>query len=153
MTQTAIKFTPTNQMIAACKSTLMAIAYTQTVRPIVEGYQKKNLEIIKPLDDEGKLITDLKHTYRMNDKDFNDYLDFCHEDAIKNGFEVKERGYCPLLIAENLERQSKRLLIDVMKDHTGLEGLDADKLICSGLDNYNKAVELTLNLLTKYVKF
>ena len=37
------KFTPTPEMIKAAKSVFLAMAHTETVRPIVEGYQRELL--------------------------------------------------------------------------------------------------------------
>lgn len=142
-------FKPTQEMITATETVFLAMAFTATIRPIVEGYQKKVLAEINPksrFDD--KAITDLNSTYEMHDSDFNVYLARCNEERIKAGLRVENIDHCPLLIAENLESKAKRALIEAMKPITNLDPQD---VLCSGLENYEKLIDLSLGLMARFV--
>lgn len=151
-TLTPQKFTPTSTMIGCAEAVFMAMAYTQTVKPVVEEYQRNIITMIDPIDERGDPIKEGKDSWRMKDKDFDEYLYCCHEDAIKAGFKVKERGYCPLLVAEELERVAKRTFAGVML--TYLRPMVSDltlEMLLRDLKTYNKFIELNLSLLAPYV--
>lgn len=140
------------EIIAAGRAVFTAMAYVETIRPVVVGYQKQILadmkahiaqkNIIRGREDE--VIIDPNHTYLMEDDDFQEYIDECHSEAIKHGFQVKERGYCPLLVAEHLLTQAQHLLIHTMEPITGIKVND---LFHHGLKDYHNYIELTLKLV------
>ena len=152
------QFKPTPDMIQAASTVFLAIAYTETIRPTIEAIQSKLLKELsfKPsekwvkmgINDLPERITENKNAYLLNDEDAKKYFSLLDEEVKKAGFNVKT-GYCPLLIAEDMERKAKRLLIDTMEPITGF---NTDKILCTGLDNYKKMVELTLALLAPYCK-
>jgi len=141
-------------MIAAAETLFLAMAYTQTIRPVVEEYQKRIIAEIKPKVCEkfaqfgNNAITEAKDTYLMNDDDFKVYLQRSHDEALKAGFKV-EMDYCPLLIAESLETEAEHALIKAMYPITHLE---ANDVLSAGLDKYEKLIDLSLRLLAPFVK-
>jgi hypothetical protein len=147
----------TQDMIKAAETLFLAMAYTQTIRPIVEGYQKRIIAEIKPEVCEKFsefatiTITEAKDTYLMNDNDFQVYLKRCAEEAHKAGFKIPNDDYCPLLIAESLERDAEHALIKAMLPITHIT---KDMVLCSenGLANYKKLIDLSLQLLAPFVK-
>ena len=149
----------TADMVKAAETLFLAMAYTQTIRPIVEGYQKKVLAEIKPkvskkfleMGTSQRVITEAKDTYLMNDNDFQVYLKRCAEEAHKAGFKIPNDDYCPLLIAESLERDAEHALIEAMLPITHIS---KDTVLCSrdGLENYKKLIDLSLRLLAPFVK-
>jgi hypothetical protein len=147
----------TKDMIQAAKTVFKAMAFTQTIRPIVEGYQQQIINEMKPQANERdakncqlgfKIITSPKQSYLMNNTDFQIYLKRCNEERIKAKLHVKSEEYCPLLVAEDLQRQAERAFIDIMEPVTHLT---ADKVLCTGLDNYKQLIDLSLRLLAPYV--
>jgi hypothetical protein len=152
------QFKPTAAMITAAETVLMAMAYTETVRPIVEEYQKKSLAFWRfkmaekhkirrgneAVQDE--IILDPKKSYLLDDHDAENYYKDCHEAALKAGFNVKY-GYCPLLIAESLQITAEWVLMDTMKPVTGIDGHEI-----YDMDMRQQYIDLTLRLLAPYVK-
>jgi hypothetical protein len=145
----------TQDMKQAAKNVFMAMAFTKTIRPIVEGYQQRIIDEIKP---EVKAefqrigfttITKPKDSYLMNDTDFHVYLKRCNEERIKSGLRVESDDYCPLLVAEDLQRQAEHAFIESMVPITHLT---PEKVLNTGLDNYEKLLDLSLRLLAPYVK-
>jgi len=151
-------FKPTYEMIQAANCVFMAMAYTETIRPAIEKIQNDLLafwkfEPSKKWTDRGmsdlpKIITKWSQTYLLSDNDSRILFAECDEQVRKAGFKAKPEC-CPLLEAESVERIAKRLLIDVMQP---IIKMTADDLICSknGLENYRKAIDLTLRLLAPY---
>lgn len=117
------EFKPTPEMVTAAKMVLIYTAQAQAVRPIVEAYEKKNLDIIKPKNDNGETIADIRQSYRMNETDFKKYMELNEADRIKHGLSIGDHpagsGYCPLLIAENDQSKAEGLLIDTFKELSG----------------------------------
>lgn len=146
----------TQEMKQAAKNVFMAMAFTQTIKPIVRGYQQKIIDELKPeISEQFKkherhtTITP-ENTYLMNDADFKVYLRRCNEERIKAKLHVDNEEFCPLLVAEDLQRQAERAFIDIMEPITHLT---ADRVLLSkdGLDNYAKLIDLSLRLLAPYV--
>jgi hypothetical protein len=141
----------TQDMKQAAKNVFMAMAFTQTIKPIVEGYQHKILNEMQFKDKyTGDIITNPFNDYLMSADDFNTYLRMCNYERIKAGLKVKSAEYCPLLVAEDLQRQAERVFVETMEPITHLT---ADKVLCSkdGLANYKKLIDLSLRLLAPYI--
>ncbi len=149
----------TDDMKQAAKNVFMAMAFTQTIRPIVEGYQRQILKEMQPQVNEKdaknyrlgfKIITDPKHTYLMNNTDFQAYLKRCNEERIKAKLKVESEEFCPLLVAEHLQSQAEHAFIEAMEPITHLT---PDRVLCSknGLENYRKLLDISLRLLAPYV--
>jgi hypothetical protein len=143
------KFEPTPGMVEAAKTVFIAMAWTETVRPIVEGYQKKHLEILQAKNRwTGEVILNPGESYAMPDSDFLIYNQSCKEERDKAGLFVESDDFCPLLVAENMERQAKRALMETMED---IIGIKVD-ILTGHLKEYKQMIELTLKMLAPYVK-
>lgn len=149
------KFTPTEAEIKAAKAVFLAMAHTETVRPIVEGYQRELIAYMRPMVASkwrermgDKEITDIKHTYLMDDNDAKWYYAECDKKAAENGFKTPGPGYCPLLMAENLQIKAEAVLVDCMGERFGMT---RHNLLCAGLDKYKQFISLSLKLLAPFV--
>lgn len=149
------KFNPTPEMIEAAQTLFAAMAWEETVGPIVIEYQKKVLAEKVYMTDaekfngriEKKRITDPKDTYRMNDKDFDEYHEKIKRERDKAGLYVKSDDHCPLLVAENLRRQARLVLVDVMTPITGIKSENIWKT-----EHLQQFEDLTLKLLAPWCK-
>jgi hypothetical protein len=156
-----MKFTPTEQQVKAAQTVFMAMAYTKTIEPIVKGYQ---YEILKTnqwtnkgeierlakhnLTEVEKVILNPEHSYLLNDEDFLKYDSKCNEARKAAGLKVESDEFCPLLVAENLERQAKHAFIDAMEETTNVK---FDDLFKNFPEDYNKYLDLSLKLLAPFV--
>lgn len=148
---------PSANLIEAATTVMMCMAYKQTIEPIVTQYQKEILEkhrFLPKYDERLKNDVDFKqpvlnpdHLYTIADEDFNTYLVGVHQKHLENGFNV-EFGYCPLLMARNMESDAHRELLEEAKYITKLDPQDS---ICSGMDNYKQAIELTMKWVGQFV--
>jgi hypothetical protein len=146
----------TEEMKQAAKTLFKAMAFTQTIKPIVRGYQQKIIDEIKPQTNtkyawtKKYTITKPEDAYLMSDEDFQVYLKRCNEERIKAKLHVENEEFCPLLVAEDLQRQAERAFIETMEPITHLT---PDRVLCSknGLENYRKLIDLSLRLLAPYV--
>jgi len=144
-------------MVRAAETVFLAKAWLETVRPIVEGYQRAILEqekyayAEKHHDRRGKVwadyISDPNQTYLMADDDHAHYVKRCNEERIKAGLKVDNEAYCPLLVADHMVIQAENALIDIMEPVTGLS---RDRVYM--LEDRKKLLDLTLRLLAPYCK-
>jgi len=153
-------FKPSPDMIRAAENCFAAMAFTETIRPIVEGYQRAILEYEKypyspkclgrreksPAD----YISDLRHTYMMSEEDFAHYLKRCQEEQAKAGLHTDDPDHCPLLVAEHLQVQAEHCLIDAMIPVTGIT---RERIFQSAnsLKNLKKLKDLTLRFMAGFV--
>ncbi|KFC72688.1 hypothetical protein [Massilia sp. LC238] len=167
MTQTATpakpKFHPTPAMIAAAEALFIAIAYEQTVRPIVEGYQRKVLAerrwevdpVMQVTDGVVEYVTDIKSAWLMSNSDHALYHQRCNEERIAAQISSaiddsrSQDDCCPLLVAEEAVRQARFCLCDAMADITKIDGARAVTLAAAHQD---RIVDLSLRLLAPFVK-
>lgn len=153
----AAAFKPTRDMVTAAEAVFQCMAFVETIRPIVKGYQQKILDYEKYAYDKqwiergektwGDWIDNPDHTYLMGDDDFQHYLKRCNEEREKAGLKVERPEYCPLLVAEELLRKARRVLVEVMEPITHIRADD----LWNPKDR-DRLVELTLRLLAPYVK-
>ena len=161
-TEKAFNEAITPDMIEAAKAVFQSMALVEVLRPEIEAIQKKVLkagkykpcldgyrdEVLEYLMKEiPDYITDPKHAYRMSDKNMGHYCTELHKEYIKAGHKV-EFQYCPLLIAESMEREAKRLFVDVCAPLTGINFDD----VSGSLKNYKQLVELLLTMFASKVK-
>ncbi|MCA6368227.1 MAG: hypothetical protein IM618_14380 [Cytophagales bacterium] len=166
LTQAEMRSQITDQMVEAANTFCLAKALVQTVRPIVNGYQKEVLalnqftnkgEIARIADGAAKrgrepihideaVVLDPEYIFLLSDEDFKSFWAQCliHQKAA--GLVTKSDEECPLLVAESHERQARRLFVDAMEPITKL---GSDMLMASknGFENFCKAAELSLHLL------
>ena len=121
------KPTITAELKNAVKTVLVAKAYTETIRPTIEKIKKdallsKDFMISERWTNhpsgrnaEVKRITDPKEAYLLNDEDANEYFAICHAAYIVAGFQVPAFGYCPLLMAESVERDALSVMVQASK--------------------------------------
>ena len=146
----------TPELKSAVETYFLAKAYEETIRPIVEGYRtqillENNFEYRDDLFEserrkpDSKFVKDEKDTYLMKDEQFTVYLGLVHEQHLSHGFDVKEFGYCPLLIAEDNTRKAKRLVLEsaeyIWSEHI-------EKLPYK-MDHYNKLFDMIVGLVVK----
>lgn len=111
------KITP--ELKDAVARLIVAQAYTQAIRPTVEGIQRATLEagdfqyrIDKPTRTQRGRITDIKDTWLMDDAQANEYYGILHQKYTDAGFSLPEVGYCPLLTAEHDEIKARWAICD-----------------------------------------
>jgi len=154
-------FTPSDDMMHAAKTVFLCMAVVETVKPIVEGYQKKILAEmqagpkaewcegrrgLKPDD----LILDPERSYLLSDNDFQYYLKKCNEEREKAKLHVDNPEFCPLLVVQDNLRKAQHILIDAMQPLTGV-GFDDLFKSEKGLENYEKYIDLSLKLLAPFI--
>ena len=151
------KFQPTPTMVTAAQVVFLSMAFVQTIRPIVLKYQTEILakgqwhirpEFATRLGD--TVILDPKDSYLMSDKDFAKYDAQCKLARVNANLHVDKEEHCPLLIAEDLQRQAEHALVAAMMFE--LPTVTLDKLLQAGMDKYKEYVDLTLRLLAPFVK-
>lgn len=166
LTQSEMRAMITSDMVEAANTFCLAKAFVQTVRPVVDGYQKEVLalnqftnkgEIARmaegaakrgrePIQIDEAVVLDPEYVFLLSDEDFKSFWAQCLERQKAAGLVTKSDQECPLLVAESHEREARRLFVDAMKPITKM---DSDMLMASknGFENFTKAAELSLHLL------
>lgn len=146
------KFTTTNEMIQAANNVFLTMAYTETIRPIVMKYQQIEIDIMQAVNRfDGSIITKPEHAYAMSDVDFEIYHRNIKERRNKSGLKVENDDFCPLLVAEELQRKAERKLCDAMYP---ISKLNTEDVLSSanGIENYKELIKLNLGLLAPFCK-
>jgi hypothetical protein len=150
-----MSFTPTPTMVSLAQSVMVAMAFADTIRPIVVGYETDILkngqwrirpEFADRLNNE--IIIDPKRAYLMSDEDALVFHAECKKARDTAGLKVENDEHCPLLVAENLVMQCERALIDEMATITGMS---SNNLCCIGMDKRKQYIDLTLRLLAPFI--
>jgi len=157
---------------SAVNAYLMARAYAEVHREKVDSIQRHLLETAKyyvdpkwkdtrsfqdGIDDER--ITDLKLTYLMSDSESKDYFADLKAALIKAGYEIEDipgaegRWKCPALVAESLQRDTERLIIECASDMVNGGENFADKLLCFGLERYHRFIDLVVGMVVSMPGF
>ena len=150
----------TTALKSAVNAYLMATAYAQTIREKVDEIERDVLaqcplkvaeEWKDGLGDIPELITDPKYVY-LADLQSEEYKEHMNENRKRQeeaGLRknIKNPDFCPALVAESLVRQTKRLIVEIGADFIERPELTPDKLLSSGLKNYNKFVDLCCSLI------
>lgn len=148
------KFVPTEEMIAAAETVFKAMAYEQTIRPIVEGYQNKILNerqwlyMEKYRDSLGTVITEIRSAFLMSIDDYSEFAKRCNEEREKSGLVVESSNFCPLLVAERLLVEAKFELVKAMQEVTKIPVI---QMRAAPLKTFHEFVELTLSLMSPFV--
>lgn len=154
------EFTPSEDMKSAARGCFLAMAYTGTVRPIVEGYQHDILSEYQFRTDveqydgkrvyPDKVVLNPDHTYMLTEDDFAFYLAECRTAQSAAGLKTESRDHCPLLVAESIQRDAEHLLIDAMEP---LTGINFNTILGSRnfIDHLKKYIDLSLKLLAPFV--
>lgn len=157
-------------LVGIVNTYLTAKAFAQVERENVDKIEREILqstpyyadgnENTKTTRADGSRITEPKRTYLMHEKDLHSYLTELRNRLEAAGYKI-EPGYerdgsiskdrwsyaCPALVAEDLERLACNVVIEAAAKELGYPSNYRDKLICSGMDNYRKFVELTVKLV------
>lgn len=155
-------FKPSAEMITAAENLYLAIAHERTVRQIVEECQRKVLrervwEVEVIYETSGKIVehvTDIKLAWLMKPDDFDVYLERCNEEwaaaSLKQAIDAGQPldDQCPLLVAADRLRLAKTDLIDSM---AGVTNINGDLAASMTLPDYDRLIDLTLNLLAPFV--
>jgi len=144
--------TITPELIAAVKLYCVAKAMTSTIRPIIEGYQRKILYILQPIDQhDGKIITEPKNSYAMSDEDFALYTRDCKEEQQKAGLKTDNPERCPLLVAEYNQMNAEHLILERAEYITHVT---RDQLLCHhpGVETMHKMTELIIGLVFSWAR-
>lgn len=151
-------------MIEAAENLFVAMAFEQTVRPIVEGYQRKILteriwrcapEYLEranrraPDEALDSQITDIKLAWTMEKADFALYVERCNEERIAAGLVVETEAHCPLLVAQDTTRKAKYALCDAMASVTKMP---ADSAVTLKREDYERMIDVSLRLLAPFVQ-
>lgn len=152
MKEKKLEFNPTPEMLQSAKNVFMAMAHRDIIKPIVEGYEKKILEDLQPKyrkdSREQGTITNLDHTYLMEDETFLEFNRRCHIERMKANLHVSNPEFCPLLEAEEIVRQANNKLLDSLGPVTGI---NSSKALRCGMENYRKMIDLSLRLVVRYM--
>lgn len=163
-------FLPTDEQITAAETLFMAMAYVETIKPMVEKIQqdiltKNNYRYLpednilykhrdKIQEEKGgelpQYIKSHNDIHLMGKGDSGHYFTELNHAYISAGFNV-EFGYCPLLVAEDMVRQGRKLLIDVMQPITKLS-YEAVAFSKDCVKNIYQLAEISLKLLAPYCK-
>lgn len=134
---------------AAVETYLLAKAYTETIRPVVEAYQAEvvavaNLQYSDEFAPEYTgTITSMKDSWMMDGRQSDAFyaaLDAAHA---AHGFVDLEPGHCPLLTAEYAELQAMWLICDEVAYITKIDKGTAT----SHPDTFRRYVELTVQFV------
>lgn len=141
----------TPEMIQAAQTLFMAMAATNTIRVVVLAYQQQEIDIMMPVNRyDGSLITSPDHDYAMCDEDFGIYFAAIKKHRDAAGLKVKNDDECPLLVAEAIQRDAERNMINAMYPITKLS---LEDLLCKGgLSSYRELIDLSLKLLAPFCK-
>lgn len=126
-------------LLAKCHAEITAEQVHEKIdRPLLDLYCFRN-------ERTGAEITKVSHLYLAGDVDLSAF--WAERDAeIAKQYPGITPGHCPALIAEGLERDARRLVVEIACQHIGL-GLDADKVICAGLEKYQKLTDLVVSFV------
>ena len=149
------KFRPTEAMKTAARTVFMAMAYTQSIKPVVESYQKEiinfyQFEVSPEWIEKGKpkgKITKSSEMYLATEKDFQLYLKESVIAREKAGLKVEDPEHCPLLVAQNIQRIAENILMDTME---ALTGINSEKVNFK-LDLRKNYLDLCLTLLVPFL--
>ena len=153
-------FTPTEAQIRSAELVFNCMALIATIRPVVEGYQRRILEEnrwpisaewserARPLSASDGLILEPKDSYLLDDENSAKYFALCAAARTAVGLSVERPGNCPLLEAESALVKAQHLLLQEMESASPL----TLKLVLAGsMEDYRKAIELNLRLLSPFV--
>jgi hypothetical protein len=136
---------------SAARAYVLAKAHEATVRSVVEPIQAEIIRIYKPMSKKLEPIPEYRFLYQASDE-------VAHEIYGEVERELRELhpaimadvkpGYCPLLMAEQLTRDCKKLIVETFTQLPGLNGhkITWERLVCAGIGHLDQFVELSMNL-------
>lgn len=135
------------ELVPFVKAYLVTKTNAQMWREKMEDWDRKELSSIEyhvdqKWKDRGRSlerITEPKDAWMMSESDFSDYQSErqVYIDSLNLGLET---GYCPALVAEDLQRKAERLLLS-----NGCKLMNSDltiDMLVRNMEAYHKAIEL-----------
>lgn len=142
-------------VVNAVNSLLMAKANAQVWRERVEPIQREMLKLVGATysDKHGRKsgpIDNPKDSWLMADEQHREWCDeLDHEYRSRGWLKAEdERGVCPALKAENLERLASRAVLLAASQYN--EHLHPDGLLCAGLETYRRAINIVCGLVVNH---
>ncbi len=134
----------------AVNALLLAKTYAIAERKRIDAMQRTILQndvyTIRPeyrREGQDPRITDPKVSYLMDDEQFMKYHTLCQDQIVAMGYNVP-KDHCPALIAERIQTEAEHLVIECAEPLTGLK---VNQLLCNGMDNYHKYVDLCCKMI------
>ncbi len=155
----AKSFKPTGEQIAAAKLVFACMAIVQTIRPIVEGYQrailafnqwptaKKWTELEGRRAMEQKPILEPKHSYLLEGEDFATYLALCKIAQANAKLVTRNPESCPLLESEHDLIKAEHAFITATACITGLE---PERIFSASMELRKQLIDINLRLFARY---
>lgn len=144
----------TDEMIAAGKTVFIAMAYVETLRPIVRAYQEKVLKRFSflpnpELEEESNApILTPGQEYLLTDEDAKKVFAAYNEERKKAGLKVESEDHCPLCVAEHLLTKAKWALVEALEPLTGL----THDMLMRKYSAYKEYIEISLRMLAPFVE-
>ena len=147
----------TSKMIRAAETLFLAMTLEQTIRPVVEAYEKEIMERLQLRTDPkwaqygiDRLVLERKDTFLLGKEDSERFIaeTFKARDAAK--LEVDHPEACPLLAAINHVVKAENALMETMGEHPQMGALKNVHLL--SLEKRKQAIEMTLRLLAPFVR-
>lgn len=145
----------TPEVVEAVRVWLLAKAHAQAVHAEVDEVQRQVLrELNSPPDPanvrrgaDASPILDPSRDYLLPETVWQRYH-ATYQERIRRGGKWADvpDEHCPALVAEELERQAQRVVIDLTAPKFGL---DAHQLLCAGLETYNKWADIHAEMAVK----
>lgn len=155
------KFTPSPELIRSCENAVAAKAHVETIRPIVEGYQRAILadgdyqmcnvwheSMTKGKIDPGNSrITEPERSYLLAAADAERYHKACNQAAKDAGLGVSKEGNCPLLEAKHLLVHAENELLEAFASDMD-EKVFAEPML---LDHREKLLDIIFGLVIPHI--
>jgi hypothetical protein len=141
---------PSEVAIKAAKEYTQATLEVITITPIVIAIQDKVLAQFNVTLEDGTPVTDIKRLYLVDDETANKIYEALHTEYISAGYELKEAGYCPLLIAEDKQRKAARAMNEAMEAYIPNGKGFTEKALCKSLNLYNQLTDLNYSYLKQF---
>ena len=140
---------PSKQLIEAAKNVALAQAQVSVLSEKINKIKTDLLFEVCAVDEDGVSITDHKRSWLMIDECANKYYALFDQKIKEAGFNV-EPGYCPLLIAEQTEREASKIMNTMAIDLVRSRGinLDIDKIY--NPDDLKKLTNLNLSYILQF---
>ena len=148
-------------MKSSVRAYLMSRAYAETVREAIDkAYVKvlKDFPIYEDLDIRGisgdRIVTEKTMYLSTDKKTCKAIYDEIDSELRKAGLKPDDMpdDHCPALVAEEIQRQAERLVIETTAEMLGEEDF-LHRLICHGIDKYREFIELVTKMIVNMPNF
>ena len=159
----------TQAVKSAVNAYLLTCANAEVHREKVDAIQRNILATANYYTDEKFLnrgrtikekIIETKDTWFMSSGESHDYFSDLRMALERSGYKIEstpgdpEWSYsCPALTAECLQTDAEHILIDAAAEMLGETKDFRDKLLCNGMDNWNKFIDLVVGLVVNMPGF